>query len=107
MRVKPPWPHIRDPQPGPDHKQNGSPFGSHEVLSEPIQASDQSGRPDLNRRPLDPRTGQYAPSQLRGFSLPDTTGGHLRVVLSHGYRVVPVWSPREDEKRHYLVSGLT
>jgi hypothetical protein len=29
--------------------------GSPEALSEPLQASDLSGRPDLNRRPLDPQ----------------------------------------------------
>jgi hypothetical protein len=31
--------------------------------------------------------------------LPDTTGGHLRVVRSHVYRVVPRWSPKEHEKQ--------
>jgi hypothetical protein len=29
-------------------------------------------------------------------------GGHLRVVRSHVCRVVPRWSPKEDEKRRLL-----
>src|SRR5215470_19159651 len=30
------------------------------------------------------------------------TGGHLRVVRPHGYRVVPKWSPKEQGKRPLL-----
>jgi hypothetical protein len=52
-----------------------------------------SGRPDLNRRPLDPQNGGVGPSQLRGVQPAHTTGGHLRVVQPHGYRVVPKRSP--------------
>jgi hypothetical protein len=60
--------------------------------------SDQPGRPDLNRRPLDPQDKGFRRFRSSvAFRLLDTTDGHLRVVWSYVCRVVPKWSPEKDE----------
>jgi hypothetical protein len=55
-----------------------------------------SGRPDLNRRPLDPQdggVGVFAAQKRSAWR--GTMGSDLRVVTSHACRVVPRWSPNE------------
>jgi hypothetical protein len=56
-----------------------------------------SGQPHLHRRPLDPRTGSRRFGSSATFSLPDTAGGHLRIVWAHAYRVVPSGPSRASQ----------
>ena len=51
-----------------------------------------SGRPDLNRRPLDPQEVGLASVQVSPAVQGSAGCAHVRVVHSRAYRVVPKWS---------------
>jgi hypothetical protein len=67
-----------------------------------------SGRPDLNRRPLDPQNGGVGVLAAQSRPACRTRRAATCGLFS---RMCAVWSPRgpqeEDERRHFLLRGLT
>jgi hypothetical protein len=79
------------------HRIGGSALRSHPLITvlslSSKQSSDQSGRPDLNRRPLDPQYGvRRHPSSKRVFRA-GVLFADMRLVQRVAWRVVPSWSP--------------